>query len=77
MFFLGRAKAFTDACSTVSYGNILKKKFPSNHHANWLAKHLYLSTTSCYSGDIETSIHDTVIVLFDALGFNDDDLITV
>jgi len=41
-----------------------------------LAKNLYLSTTS-YSGDIETSIHDTVIVFFDALGFNDEDLITV
>jgi hypothetical protein len=55
----------------------LKAKFsPDHHHAAWLAKHLYLTTSSCF-GNMEASIDDMVIVLFDVLGFNDKDLITV
>jgi hypothetical protein len=72
----GRAKRFTDACSIISYENILKAEFPSDHQAALLAKHLYRTTSSCF-GNMEVSIDDMVMVLFDALGFNDEDLITV
>jgi hypothetical protein len=75
-FFSDRAKRFTDACSIISYENTLKAEFPSDHHAAWLAKHLYRTTSSCFD-NMEVSINDMVIALFDALGFNDENLITV
>ncbi|CAF4729914.1 unnamed protein product [Rotaria sp. Silwood1] len=71
-----RAKRFVDACSIISYENLLKVKFPSDPQASWLAKHMYLITSSCF-GNMEASIDDMVIVLFNALGFNDGDLITM
>jgi hypothetical protein len=54
----------------------VKAEFPSDHQAALLAKHLYRTTSSCF-GNMEVSIDDMVMVLFDALGFNDEDLITV
>ncbi|CAF1657625.1 unnamed protein product [Rotaria magnacalcarata] len=71
-----RAIRFADACSIISLENLLKDKFPSDSQASWLAKHLYLTTIRCF-GNMEASIDDMVIVLFNALGFNDGDLITV
>ena len=54
----------------------MERKFPSNYHARWLAKHLYVNTKNCF-GNTEASMDDMVFILFDALGFNDGDLITV
>jgi len=71
-----RAIRFTNDCSTISEISILEKKFPSNYHARWLAKHLYLNTRNSF-GNTEGSSDDMIFVIFDALGFNDEDLIIV
>jgi hypothetical protein len=76
LLFLDRAKHFTNACSMISLESIFKFEFPSDHNAACLAKHLYINTSSCF-GHMEASIDDMVYVLFNALGFNDEDLITV
>jgi hypothetical protein len=60
----------------ISHETMLKVKFPSDHHAAWFAKHLYINTSSCF-GNIEASVDDMVFVLFNALGFNDGELITM
>ncbi len=76
-FFSDRAICFTDACSIISPTSILEENFPSNYHARWLAKHLYVNTRNLF-GNSEASIDDMIFfILFDALGFNDGDLITV
>ena len=55
----------------------MNRKFPSNdHHANWLAKHLYVKTNWNFC-DTEASVNDIVYALFHALGFNDGHLISV
>ena len=57
--------------------NLIKCQFPSDdHHANVLAKHLYVKT-ECPFGNKEASVDDIICFLFDALGFNDEDLISV
>ena len=74
--FLDRAKHFTNACSMISFESIVKIQLPSDHHAACLAKHFYINASSCF-GNMEASINDMVYVLFNALGSNDGDLITV
>ncbi len=76
IFFSDRATRFTDDCSIISPTSIFEKNFPSNYHARSLAKHLYVNTSNRF-GNSEASIDDVIFILFDALGFNDGDLITV
>ncbi|CAF4876023.1 unnamed protein product, partial [Rotaria sp. Silwood2] len=64
------------AWSIISYESLLNAVFPSDPQASWLAKHMYLNSSSCF-GNTEASVDDMVIVLFNALGFNDGNLITV
>ncbi|CAF5199949.1 unnamed protein product, partial [Rotaria magnacalcarata] len=71
-----RAIRFADACSIIPLENLLKVKFPSDSQTSSFAKNVYLTITSCF-GNMEASIDDIIIVLFNALGFNDGDLITV
>ncbi|CAM4789357.1 unnamed protein product [Rotaria magnacalcarata] len=73
---LDRAIRFADACSIIPLENLLKVKFPSDSQTSSFAKNVYLTITSCF-GNMEASIDDIIIVLFNALGFNDGDLITV
>ncbi|CAF3454941.1 unnamed protein product [Rotaria socialis] len=71
-----RALRFITACSPISYENVLKAKFPSDHQASCFAKHLYATTNEDFP-NMETNIDDATIILFNALGFNDSDLITM
>lgn len=68
---------FIKACSTITQTSLRYMHFPTdNHHANWFAKHLFLVS----SGEIravEASVDDMMCVVFDALGFNDNNLLTV
>ena len=75
-FSLGRAIQFQDACSTISHSSLWKRVFPTDPNAQWFAKHLYATITGGF-GNFESSVDDMVLALFQSLGFNEGNLITV
>ena len=60
----------------ISHETVSRREFPSDQQASWFAKHLHLNISGCF-GNMEASVDDMMFVLFNALGFNDGDLVTV